>query len=38
MYLGYIAGLLAAYLGGFIATYLFGTNKEMTAPQELEED
>lgn len=38
MYLGYIAGLLAAYLGGFVATYLFGTNKEMTAAQELDED
>lgn len=38
MYVGYIAGLLAAYLGGFIFTYLFGTNKEMTAPQELDED
>ncbi len=38
MYIGYIAGLLAAYLGGFIFTYLFGTNKEMTAPQELDED
>lgn len=38
MYLGYIAGLLAAYAGGFIFTYLFGTNKEMTAPQELDED
>ncbi|MCR1873732.1 PTS transporter subunit EIIC [Mammaliicoccus lentus] len=38
MYIGYIVGLLAAYLGGFIFTYLFGTNKEMTAPQELDED
>ncbi|MEB5686485.1 PTS transporter subunit EIIC [Mammaliicoccus lentus] len=38
MYVGYIVGLLAAYLGGFIFTYLFGTNKEMTAPQELDED
>lgn len=37
MYLGYIAGLLAAYAGGFIATYFFGTTKDMTAPQEIEE-
>lgn len=29
MYLGYIAGLLAAYVGGFIFTYFFGTTKEM---------
>ena len=29
MYLGYIAGLLSAYIGGFIMTYLFGTTKEM---------
>ncbi|HCU9650041.1 TPA: PTS transporter subunit EIIC [Staphylococcus aureus] len=29
MYLGYIAGLLAAYAGGFVCTYLFGTTKEM---------
>lgn len=29
MYLGYIAGLLAAYAGGFIFTYFFGTTKEM---------
>ncbi|HCU9565709.1 TPA: PTS transporter subunit EIIC [Staphylococcus aureus] len=27
MYLGYIAGLLAAYAGGFVCTYLFGTTK-----------
>lgn len=38
MYLGYIAGLLAAYAGGFIATFFFGTTKEMTASQELEEE
>ncbi|EKU48991.1 PTS transporter subunit EIIC [Staphylococcus massiliensis] len=31
-YLGYIIGLLAAYLGGFVATYLFGTTKEMVKP------
>lgn len=37
MYLGYIAGLLAAYLGGFIVTYFFGTTKDMTAPQEIDE-
>lgn len=30
MYLGYIVGLLAAYAGGFVATYFFGTTKEMT--------
>ncbi|HBG3102455.1 TPA: PTS transporter subunit EIIC [Staphylococcus aureus] len=29
MYLGYIAGLLAAYAGGFVRTYLFGTTKAM---------
>ncbi|HEH2987487.1 TPA: PTS transporter subunit EIIC [Staphylococcus aureus] len=29
MYLCYIAGLLAAYAGGFVCTYLFGTTKAM---------
>lgn len=29
MYLGYIAGLLAAYAGRFVCTYLFGTTKAM---------
>ncbi|HFE7670474.1 TPA: PTS transporter subunit EIIC [Staphylococcus aureus] len=29
MYLGYIEGLLAAYAGGFVCTYLFGTTKAM---------
>ena len=29
MDLGYIAGLLAAYAGGFVCTYLFGTTKAM---------
>lgn len=29
MYLGYIAGLLAAYAGGFVCTYIFGTTKAM---------
>ncbi|MCC1390365.1 PTS transporter subunit EIIC [Staphylococcus aureus] len=29
MYLGYIVGLLAAYAGGFVCTYLFGTTKAM---------
>ncbi|MCG7338223.1 PTS transporter subunit EIIC [Staphylococcus sp. ACRSN] len=29
MYLGYIGGLLSAYAGGFIFTYLFGTTKAM---------
>ncbi|RXK17377.1 PTS transporter subunit EIIC [Macrococcus sp. DPC7161] len=33
MYLGYIAGLLAAYAGGFVFTYFFGTTKEMRAKQ-----
>lgn len=28
--LGYIIGLLAAYLGGFVATYFFGTPKSAT--------
>ncbi|MCE5038619.1 PTS transporter subunit EIIC [Staphylococcus auricularis] len=28
-YLGYIAGLLAAYAGGFLFTYFFGTTKAM---------
>ncbi|UDI77660.1 PTS transporter subunit EIIC [Staphylococcus taiwanensis] len=28
-YLGYIIGLLSAYIGGFIFTYFFGTTKEM---------
>lgn len=37
MYLGYIAGLLSAYAGGFLATYFFGTTKEMTAPQSIDE-
>lgn len=26
---GYVLGLLAAYAGGFVATYFFGTTKEM---------
>ncbi|MCI2791824.1 MULTISPECIES: PTS transporter subunit EIIC [Staphylococcus] len=29
MYLGYIVGLFAAYIGGFVFTYLFGTTKAM---------
>ncbi|MFU0762958.1 PTS transporter subunit EIIC [Staphylococcus pasteuri] len=29
MYLGYIAGLISAYIGGFIMTFLFGTTKKM---------
>ncbi|MHC3758227.1 permease [Staphylococcus succinus] len=29
MYIGYIAGLLSAYIGGFIFTYFFGTTKSM---------
>ncbi|MCM3073271.1 PTS transporter subunit EIIC [Staphylococcus equorum] len=29
MYLGYIAGLLAAYTGGFVFTYFLGTTKTM---------
>lgn len=33
-WLGYVAGLLAAYIGGFIATYFFGVPKEATLPKE----
>jgi len=29
MYIGYILGILAAYAGGFLATYFFGTTEEM---------
>lgn len=28
-YLGYIIGLISAYIGGFVFTYFFGTTKEM---------
>ncbi len=31
---GYILGLLAAYVGGFIATYFFGITKEMETGEE----
>ncbi|WHY17530.1 PTS transporter subunit EIIC [Paenibacillus sp. G2S3] len=34
LWLKYVIGLLAAYAGGFIATYLFGTPKEAMAEQE----
>lgn len=38
-WLGYVAGLLAAYAGGFIATYLFGVPKEaMEAVEEVTYD
>lgn len=29
MYLGYIAGLIAAYIGGFLFTFFLGTTKSM---------
>lgn len=29
MYLGYLAGLLAAYISGFILTYVFASNKKL---------
>ncbi|MEJ7526734.1 PTS transporter subunit EIIC [Staphylococcus lugdunensis] len=29
MYLGYLIGLISAYIGGFILTYFFGTTKSM---------
>ncbi|MEB5783955.1 PTS transporter subunit EIIC [Staphylococcus pseudoxylosus] len=35
MYLGYIAGLLAAYAGGFLFTYFFGTTKAMRETETL---
>lgn len=34
-WMGYILGLLAAYLGGFLATYFFGVPKEAMEPTEL---
>ncbi|WP_342416873.1 PTS transporter subunit EIIC [Paenibacillus sp. FSL R10-2782] len=34
LWLKYVIGLIAAYAGGFIATYLFGTPKEAMAEQE----
>ena len=34
-WIGYILGLLAAYAGGFIATYFFGVPKEAMEPTEL---
>ncbi|MGO3790829.1 MAG: glucose PTS transporter subunit IIA [Enterococcus gilvus] len=34
---GYVLGLLAAYVGGFIATYFFGIPKDKLAEQELAE-
>ena len=34
---GYVLGLLAAYIGGFIATYFFGIPKDKLAEQELAE-
>lgn len=33
---GYVLGLLAGYLGGFIATYFFGVPKEATEAKELD--
>ncbi|MEG0268004.1 MAG: PTS transporter subunit EIIC [Carnobacterium sp.] len=32
---GYVLGLLAAYVGGFVVTYLFGVPKEAMEPTEL---
>ncbi len=32
---GYVLGLLAAYIGGFVVTYLFGVPKEAMEPTEL---
>lgn len=37
MWWGYVLGLLAAYLGGFLATYFFGVPKEAMEPTELDE-
>lgn len=34
LWLKYVIGLIAAYAGGFIATYLFGTPKEAMAEQD----
>lgn len=34
---GYVLGLLAAYIGGFVATYFFGIPKDKLAEQELAE-
>lgn len=34
---GYVLGLLAAYVGGFVATYFFGIPKDKLAEQELAE-
>ena len=34
-WLGYLIGLLAAYLGGFLATYFFGVPKEAMESTEL---
>ncbi|MGP6140454.1 MULTISPECIES: PTS transporter subunit EIIC [unclassified Jeotgalibaca] len=35
MWWGYVLGLLAAYLGGFLATYFFGIPKEAMEPTEI---
>lgn len=35
---GYVLGLLAAYVGGFVATYFFGIPKDKLAEQELAEE
>ena len=34
-WMGYVLGLIAAYIGGFIATYLFGVPHEATLATEL---
>ncbi|MGL9747125.1 glucose PTS transporter subunit IIA [Enterococcus sp. DIV0170] len=35
---GYVLGLLAAYIGGFVATYFFGIPKDKLAEQKLAEE
>ncbi|OQO71079.1 PTS beta-glucoside transporter subunit EIIBCA [Enterococcus villorum] len=37
-WLGYVLGLLAAYAGGFLATFFFGIPKEQLAKEELAEE
>lgn len=36
MWWGYVLGLLAAYIGGFVVTYFFGVPKEAMEPTELD--
>lgn len=35
MWWGYVVGLLAAYVGGFVATFFFGVPKEAMEPEEM---